>query len=179
MVQKKKTKIFALILASVIALLSLPDIPAFLNIPSISTIGITANPHILSRILFHFFHASPVHAVINLWCILSAFFLCGLSIPRFFAAWIIAAAAPSCCLSDIPTLGLSAICFAAWGILTPSVPKKLDFILPAIIYIAIGFFFPQVNALIHLYSFTAGIIFGYSLILLAWIKKNYNPKSSK
>lgn len=134
--------------------------------PDWTRVGIFVNCNLFNRWIFHFFHASAFHAIINSWCLLAVVFSCNLSLRHFFTAYFIAALAPDIVLSHIPTVGLSAICYALFGLLTWQVRNKLHFASCSLIYIAAGLAAnlilpaPAVNVYIHLYSYLAGLVVG-------------------
>lgn len=121
-----------------------------------SSVGIYKHCEIFSRLAFHFFHANIFHAILNVWCLLSVAFLYNITLTRIIIAFIIASLTPTCCLSATPTVGLSAMLFALFASLSFEVKRKLYYQAWMIAYIAIGFCFPNTNALIHLYAYTAG-----------------------
>lgn len=71
-----------------------------------------------------------------------------------------AVAVPGFLLSDVPTVGLSCVCYFLLGSLIFEVRRKLYFMSCMALYIAVGFLFPSVNALIHLYGYLAGLVVG-------------------
>lgn len=108
------------------------------------------------RILYPFFHAGPIHALINVWCLLSIVFIYSVTICRIMLAYMIAVTIPSFCLSDIPTVGLSGVVFALFGTISFEVQRKAYYQLWMLAYLVAGFFFPNTNALVHLYCYLAG-----------------------
>ena len=67
---------------------------------------------------------------------------------------------PGFLLSEVPTVGLSCVCYFLLGTLIFEVKRKLYFLFSTALYIAVGFLFPSVNALIHLYGYLAGLLVG-------------------
>lgn len=154
MVRQKKAKNAALLTVAVVLLMS------FIYVPDWSAVGVAEGCPWAARLVYPFFHASQVHAVVNAWCLLCIVFLYDISIWRLLIAYIVAVVVPGCLLSDVPTVGLSCVCFFLLGSLIFEVKRKLYFLSSMALYIAVGFFFPSVNALIHLYGYLAGLLVG-------------------
>lgn len=134
---------------------------AMVYTPDWTAVGVSRGCGILQRLAYSFFHASFMHAAVNAWCLLSVIFLYQISWPRMAAAYLIAVAAPACVLSSVPTVGLSAVCFALLGSVAFQVKRKLYYNGCMALYIALGFFFPLVNGWLHLYSYVAGLFVGF------------------
>lgn len=133
---------------------------SFIYIHDWYAVGIFPHCTLLQRLSYSFFHASFIHALINIWCFLSVIFLYNLSWHRLLVSYIIAAAAPDFVLPPVPTVGLSALCYALLGLVMFQVKRKLYFNIIVVIYISIGFLFPLVSAWLHLYSYIAGLFVG-------------------
>lgn len=177
MVRKKTTphaqaKRIALALSVLILIIPLFSFLVPGLIPPPARFGIACCPSPLARLSYPFFHASIFHAALNAWCLLSVVFLYDISFPRLLAALIAGAAVPDCCLSSTPTVGLSCLCFFLLASITPRVPRKRYYSASLLFYIAIGFLFPSVNPLIHLYGYFAGLAFG----LISTILPHRAPK---
>lgn len=154
MVRQKEAKNAALLTAVVILLMS------FTYVPDWSAVGVAEGCPLAARLVYSFFHASPVHAVVNAWCLLCIVFLYDVSVWRLLTAYIVAVAVPGFLLSEVPTVGLSCVCYFLLGSLIFEVKRKLYFLSCMALYIAVGFLFPSVNALIHLYGYLAGLVVG-------------------
>lgn len=165
---------------------------------NIGDFGICKGSSILSRLLYSFFHASIPHALINCWCLLSIAFLYDLSLTSLFIAYITAitfpidtlaaafpAASPATAFpinlpalvlggfpAEIPTVGLSAVCFSLLGQVSFQVKRKCLFHVWVISFIAIGFILPPIcsvcgyaiatpNNLLHIYCYVAGLFVGF------------------
>ena len=110
--------------------------------------------------MYPFFHASFLHAAVNVWCLLSIVFIHDVSLWRLLAAYVAAVLVPGFLLSDVPTVGLSCVCYFLLGSLLFEVERKMWFLFCMAIYIAVGFLLPSVNALVHLYGYLAGLMVG-------------------
>lgn len=152
MVSQKITKIASLVIALFVL------ISPFISVDDWGVVGVASNSPLINRLFYHFFHASFIHAVVNAWCLISVVFLFNISFARFASAFIIASVVPGLFLSDIPTVGLSCVCFALLGLISFFTAKPLYWIAYFFSLIAIGSFFSGVNAAIHLYGFVAGIV---------------------
>ncbi|MEZ3589651.1 MAG: rhomboid family intramembrane serine protease [Muribaculaceae bacterium] len=142
---------------------------ALVYVPDWSVIGVFRGCTLIARFGYSFFHSSILHAFVNVWCLLGIAFLYEVSLWRLLFAYMIALFVPDIALSDIPTVGLSCICYALLGSLSFEVRRKLYFQICMVIYIAVGFLFPAVNVAIHVYGYIAGLIvalLNYSLSCL-------------
>lgn len=151
---RKKAKNASLIIAGVILLGS------FIYVPDWSVIGVAKECSFVARLGYSLFHVSFVHALVNAWCLLSIVFLYEISVWRLLIAYMVAVFVPEFLLSDVPTVGLSCMCYTLLGSLTFEVKRKLYFQFCMALYIAVGFFFPSVNAVIHIYGYIAGLMVG-------------------
>lgn len=165
MVRKKKTKILTLSIALAIVLFSIFGIG---NSPEY---GIYSDCPVGNRMLFSFFHANIFHAAVNAWALISIVFNYNISIGKLTAAYTIAVLFPTSLFpaySFIPTLGLSAVCFALMGISFYQVYRKVYYLLWCFFFIGFGFVLPNINAAIHLYSYVAGLIVGAVMVKNRW-----------
>ncbi len=133
---------------------------SFVHAGDWSIVGITGDTTLPARISYSFFHASFLHALINSWCMLSIVFIYDVSLWRLLTAYIVAVLVPDFLLSEVPTVGMSCVCYFLLGSLIFEVRRKLYFISCTALYIAVGFLFPSVNALIHIYGYLAGLLVG-------------------
>lgn len=129
--------------------------------PSPEIYGIYVGSPASNRLLFSLFHASAIHTILNLWCFLSLVFLYPVSTLQLAIAFFISVTAPDCVLFSTPTVGLSAVCYSLIGLLAPvgqgalRLLRYLAFFTP---YLVLGFIFPSVNGLLHIYCMVASII---------------------
>lgn len=168
MVQKKESKTAALLIAALVFLAS------FIYIPDWSVIGVFPSCPPWQRLFYPFFHASPIHALINAWCLLSAVFLFNPPLWRLVVAYLIAVIIPDCCLTSLsllPTVGLSVLCFALIGQVSLLCSRRIYFSASILAFIAVGFLFPSVNAWAHLYGYLAGLFVGVLTIPLSCLKR--------
>lgn len=122
--------------------------------------GVVRDCDIARRLCYSLVHASLLHALVNVWCLMSVVFIYDISLWRLLTAYIIAVSVPGFALSEVPTVGLSTVCYALMGSLSFEVRRKAYFQGWMIFYIGIGFLFPGVNAIIHVYGYVAGLIVG-------------------
>lgn len=155
MVQKKKSKALALLVAAFIIL------AAFIFVPDWRAVALFAGAPLWHRLCYCFFHASPLHALVNAWCLLSLVFLYDPPLWKLLAAYLVAVAVPGPLLSGSPVVGLSCACFFLIGSLLFVVRRRLCFFAVSALYVAVGFFFPSLASLIHLYGYVAGLFVGF------------------
>ena len=129
----------------------------FICIADWSAVGIYTGCGLRCRFLYPFYHANLLHATLNAWGLLSVIFIYDISLSRLILAYIIAICIPSFCLSDIPTVGLSSVVFVLFGSISFEVQRKAYYQLWMFAYLVAGFFFPNTNALVHLYCYLAGV----------------------
>ena len=120
-------------------------------------VAITVHSNIQARLCYSFFHVSCFHALLNAWCLLSIIFIHNISPSRLCLAYAIAVCAPDIVLSETPTIGLSALCFALLGIISLQVRDRLYFNICIALYIGVALLSPGVNAWLHLYAYLTGV----------------------
>lgn len=154
MVQRKIEKTAAIALILVILLIAL-----FFS-PDYYSVGLHTLSPWQTRFVYQFIHASFIHALLNSWCLAALVFILPVSLWKMILAYIIAVLAPSYVISSTPTVGLSVILFALFGLLTPVIPSWKRWLMWCVANIAVGFVIPCVNGAIHAYAFIIGLIIG-------------------
>lgn len=144
---------------------------SLIYVPDWNMVGVSVRCGLLQRLGYSLFHASMLHAVINTWCFLSIIFLHDVKVWQLIVAYLIAVCVPDFALSTTPTVGLSAVCFALFGIITFQVKRKVFYNACMAAYIIVGFIFTQVNGWLHLYSYVAGLLVGFLTMPIPCIKK--------
>lgn len=152
MLRRKKTKIASLLLIVLMIILMFAPV-------SLYDVGVYRHCPIINRLTYNFFHANGVHLALNAWCFLSCIFLADVPASVLIASFIIACTVPV--YSDIPTIGLSGVCFALLGFIMLKVKNKVNYN----IYIAISIILPtvlldSVNNLVHAYCYIVAVIVG-------------------
>lgn len=128
---------------------------------------------IVERLCYPAVHASPLHALVNVWCLISVVFIHDITMWRLLIAYITAAAVPDFALSsEMPTVGLSTMCYALLGSLSWEVRRKIYFQAWMAFYIGVGFLFPNVNAMIHVYGYAAGLMVGFLNAPVSCVKRS-------
>lgn len=155
MERRKVAKIVSLILSLLIFCLLIVDVTNWANV------GVYKGCNIAQRLSYSFFHANLLHAFLNVWCFLSVVFFFRISIYRLILSYIIAITIPTFCLSTTATVGLSAMVYFLFGSISFTVKNKLRYHFWIFLYIAIGFFTPNTNTIIHLYCYLIGVVFAF------------------
>lgn len=187
MVRREKAKTAALVLTAVIMSIS---IICSLNGYAVDNVGISKDTSVIARFAYSFFHASVVHALLNCWCLLSVVFIYNIPLSYIAIAYIIAVTYPVgtlCALlgngaAPVPTVGLSAVCFALFGMVAFKVKRKLYFHTWVLSFIAVGFILPYLCSLcglsvatpdniLHIYCYVAGLIVGFLDSPAPWKRK--------
>lgn len=157
--RRKKEKATSLLLSIVVVVISL------IGFSNWNTIGIYAGASWVGRLLYPFFHANIIHALLNAWCLICIIFIYDIKITRLLLAYIVAVTFPIDTLSHLlplptlPTVGLSGVVFFLFGSISLEVSRKLYYQLWMVFYIGIGFFFPNTNAWLHLYCYLCGLVY--------------------
>lgn len=179
MVRSEKAKTAALVLTAVCIILSAVQYVA--AVPQLSDVGICKDCTILARFAYSFFHASIIHTLVNCWCLLSIVFIYDVSLWYMAIAYAIAVTFPVTTLSatvphasawEIPTVGLSAVCFALLGMIAFQVQRKVLYHSWVLSFIVIGFILPPLcsacgysiatpNNILHLYCYVVGLMVGF------------------
>lgn len=162
MVREKEAKIATLAVSAVIIII-------YLFCSDVARFGICAGAGLGQRVVYHFFHSSIVHALLNAWCLLSVVFVFDVSLSLFITAFLAASLFPVDTLYhlmplsslEMPTVGLSGVCYALMGMMAFRVQRKLYYQAWLAFYIALGFIFPNTNGWIHLYCYTVGMLIGF------------------
>lgn len=158
MENRKTTKTICLLCGLILIILSLFDFNDW------GAVGIYTNCNLIGRFSYHFFHVNLLHSMINVWCLLSIVFIYDIVIKHISLAYIIASTIPINLIGsaiptlNTPTIGLSAIIFVLYGLLSFSVVKKLMYQGYMLFFLAVGFFVPNVSAVIHLYCYLVGCL---------------------
>lgn len=156
--QRKKEKTTALLLAAVIVALSLTGFSC--QYP----FGICPGGTWTGRFLYPFFHASILHAVLNVWCLVCLVFVYDIKLSRILMAYLGAVTFPADALSQflpipaVQTVGLSGVVFFLFGSISFEVERRLYYLSWMLFYLAIGFLFPHTNGWLHLYCYLCGVI---------------------
>lgn len=130
----------------------------FNHVSDWKTVGLSSGCGIECRMLYPFYHAGILHALLNVWCMLSIVFIYNVSMWRLLIAYFIAVTIPDFCISAVPTVGLSGVIFALYGSISFEVSRKTYFQLWMVTYLALGFMFPNTNAWLHLYCYLTGLM---------------------
>lgn len=165
MVSEEKAKAASLVLTLTVIVLALCPV-------DISGIGIRQGCPLWQRLSYTFLHAGIMHAIANCWCLLSLTFGQRVRLWQLAVSYAIAVTYPVdtiCSLqaSCLSTVGMSGLCFALIGIITPSA-RRAAFFLSLAMLLAAGFLFPGVNATLHLYCCLAGLIVGLLTTPVSW-----------
>ena len=150
MAKEKNGKISALIVAILVPCLVLHGSHDW------SAVGIYNGCRLSCRMLYPFYHAGLLHAALNVWCLLSVVFIYNVSLWRLILSYVIATTIPSLFLPPTPTVGLSGVVYVLFGTISFEVGRKLYYQLWMLLYLAVGFLFPNTNAWVHLYCYAAG-----------------------
>lgn len=144
----KNAKTASLIIVIALIVLHIADIPTMY-------VAYYNDSPFYTRLTYQLFHATWLHLAINVWTFLSAVFFYNIRMSALVTAFIIAATAP---IPDIPTIGLSGVVFALFGFISFRFRNKLFYHTWMMFFIVAGFFFPHINAMLHLHCYLTAIL---------------------
>lgn len=130
---------------------------------------------IYSRLLAPMLHASVLCALLNCWCLTGAVFLYELPLGALLGAYLCAVCIPDFCLSaELPTVGLSVVCYFLFGYAAPRARRVVAYNLIMLLYILLGYLpaifgHQLVNVLAHIYGYLTGVL--AALLFSPWIKQ--------
>lgn len=163
MVRNKTAKVTSLVIG--ILIIAIAFLSSYFDIPSF---GIYAGCEWYGRLAYPFFHANILHAILNVWCLLSLVFIYDISIWRMLFAYVVAISIPvdslanAIAMMNAPTVGLSGVVYVLFASISFEVVRKWYYQAWMAFYIGVGFLFPYTNAWLHLYCYIVG--FGYALL---------------
>ena len=153
MVREKKAKVAALVLVTVCVFLHMAC--------DAQDYGVYSGCPVTVRVLYHFFHGGWLHLAVNSFVFLQLVFLCDFSLTGIILAWAISSSVPV--MWDTPTVGLSGMIYAMFGMATWNARAPMAFVMCIGVYMAIGLSNPSSNVCLHLFSYIAGLIVGILL----------------
>lgn len=119
--------------------------------------AMSTTPTIADRMLYSFCHATWMHAILNVWALLSIVFIYEPKMSKLIIAYAIAILCPKA-LCPTPTVGLSVIIYALLGMMSFRVIDKAFYQLCMACALIAGCLFPYSNGAIHIYAYLSGII---------------------
>ncbi len=157
-----KTKTLSLAIALLTFVLYLLPIPH-------DSVGIYNAGPWWGRWTYSLFHASIFHWLVNCWCLLSLVFYMGVTARQLLTSYIIASLFPVATLYGLcgahiltlPTTGLSGVCYALIGMVTPQVARKREWLTWLAVGFAVSCIFPLINQFVHIWGFIVGLGIGY------------------
>lgn len=124
-----------------------------------SRLGIYRGCEFYNRCLYPFFHVNMLHAILNVWCLLSIVFMYNIGILRLSLSYFATISIPSFLLNDRITLGMSGAVFFLFASISFEVQRKMYYQSWMFFYLVIGFFLPNTNGNIHLYCYLLGLFY--------------------
>ena len=143
-------KSIALVFALLIVVLSFFDLSEW---------GICDSCNNCNRLLYPFAHSGIVHASMNAFGLLSAVFGFGVGWVCLVVAYVVAVLVPGFCFTNLPTIGASGMVYFLFALISFKVRDKWLYQLWMFGFIGIGFLFPAINSILHLYCYVAGLFF--------------------
>lgn len=140
-------------------LLTIGTIAVYISDASPYTFGLYEGMDWYARFTYQFLHASVWHLLINLWNLYGIATTYRLRIWHLVMAYLISAS--PFFYREIPTIGLSGMCFSLMGIIWYQVLHAKLYHCWIISFILIGFLFPGTDSRLHLYCYAIGFIIGW------------------
>jgi membrane associated rhomboid family serine protease len=152
----------------------------------LSSVALAPDCTVYARLLYPFFHASLLHAVLNCWTLLVIVFYYNIGIGALLLSYLVAVTVPcSVCgygIATTPTVGLSSVIFCLLGIIPWRVKRKLYYHSWIAGIIAMGFCLPSLlahcglptaspNNLLHIYCYVVGLMVGFLNAPAPWQRK--------
>lgn len=135
--------------------------------------GLTRDGDLLARLCYPLLHASLLHALINVWCLLGCAMCFPLHIFDLVMAMVCAWCVPEVCLfADAATVGLSVAVYFLLGRITWLVRRRRRYLAFLSLYLLVSILLPASNGWAHLYGFVCGLIYGFVNTPLSWIKQS-------
>lgn len=168
MVSTPHAKNLAIILAIAVLTLSVLLPPSAANL--------VPGAPIADRLLAPMLHASVLCALLNCWCLTGAVFLYELPLGALLGGYLCAVCIPDICLyPELPTVGLSTVCFFLFGYAAPRARRVVAYNLIMLLYILLGYLpaifgAPLVNVPAHIYGYITGVL--AALLFSPWLKED-------
>lgn len=140
-------------------LLTIATTILYISGASPSTFGMYEGMNWYARFTYQFLHISIWHLLINIWNLWGITTTYKIRIWHLVTAYLISAS--PFFYGDIPTVGLSGMCFSLMGIIWYQVLHTKLYHCWIIGFIFIGFLFPGTAARLHLYCYCIGFIIGW------------------
>jgi membrane associated rhomboid family serine protease len=167
MASEKITQVASLAIGLVCITASLLPLP-------VADWGLTRDGGLTARLTYSLLHANLLHALLNVWCLLSVVIIYRLSPAGLFWGWVVAAAVPSCCLSLHPTVGLSCIVYFLFGRAAWLAQRRTYYNIWMVFFILPGLFLPGINGRVHVWGYLCGLLYGLLNTPIAWIKRSHD-----
>ena len=184
MVRREKAKTAALVLTAVILLIYAVVPVASASV--LSSVALYDGCPFYAHLLYPFFHASLLHALLNCWALLILVFYYNIGIWKMLLAYLIAVTVPvrllCCVIVAASTVGLSAVVFSLLGMASWLVRRKLYYHCWIACFIAMGYLLPYLcsvcgysvatpNNLLHIYCYVVGLMVGFLNSPAPWQRK--------
>lgn len=136
-----------------------------------SAYGISLTSPMWSRLVYHFFHASWLHLLLNAYVLLVLAFKLDLRMYELPLSYLIASIVPLCCVTAMPTVGLSGMIYALLGMRTMRSSNPMAVIANIVLITALSVFMSHIAWKLHAFSYVCGLILSILVTPLQWRKK--------
>lgn len=181
MLRGEKAKTAALVLTAVIMIIHVVVVPVAFP-AGLTSVALSSDCTIYARLLYPFFHASFLHALLNCWVLLCLVFYYNIGIGKMLLAYLVAITVPTSYLCSSSTVGLSSVVFCLLGMTSWLVKRKLYYHCWIASFVAIGFLLPWLCSLcgltvaapnnsLHIYCYVVGLLVGFLNSPAPWQRK--------
>lgn len=120
----RRSRTIALILSFLVLLIAvIQALVGFNDADHLRAVALYAHCPVLNRFTYTFFHASFIHALLNVWCMTSIVFFYNIHTRHLLLAYAIALSYPATLFGCSLTVGLSSVCFALMGMAASRVAR--------------------------------------------------------
>lgn len=150
--ENKVLKLFSLGLSVILVIVA---VAAEIDVASL---GIGVNTPFVNRFWYQFLHAHWLHALCNVWALLTLMFLFNVKDWQLLVAYIISAMVPGFMLCFTPAVGLSGLIYAVVGLIAFERSCTTLWLALTVVPILAGYLIPFFAASVHLWCFVVGLV---------------------
>ena len=162
MENNKKAAVLIIALAVIVLQIVVTDVSGY---------GLSVTSPLWTRLIYSFFHGSWFHLLLNVYVLLTLGFKLDLRMREIFISYILACAAPSFCIGTLPTVGLSGMIYAIFGMRTMRNSNPGSMILNIVLITAVSMFLSHIAWRLHAYCYSCGLLISLLTTPLQWRKK--------
>lgn len=155
--QVKKEKKERTVTKDIAIIMSIMMCVAYALVDDPAKFGLSHTSSSITRLTYHWLHASIWHLIGNLWVLLTLCFNSRCRLSMLLWSFVIASIVPT--FYDKPIIGASGMIYALIGLILHQIWSKRNLVI-IVISLALGFFISGVGAYLHAYTFIVGSLLG-------------------